>query len=73
MAAPTNLTVTYLISSGAPTVTNVASVSVSISSIGGDYSTAVRNIESGNGLWYTDATGLLTFIPHNQIVEITAA
>jgi hypothetical protein len=54
MAAPTNLIVSYNVSSGA------------------DYSTAIRNIALANGLWFTDGTGLLTFIPYSQILKITA-
>jgi hypothetical protein len=63
MAAPTQLTVTY--ASGSTQVLPIPA--------GLLYSDAVLNISRGGGFWFTDASGLLTWIPLSQITKITAA
>jgi hypothetical protein len=72
MAGPTNLTISYLVSSGSPSVSNVASVTVTIASFGADYSSAVSNIKNGGGAWITSGNGVLTWIPLEAICQITA-
>jgi hypothetical protein len=62
MAAPSTLTVSYGTSS---------TQSVAIPS-GIDWTQAARNIFLGGGFSFTDATGLLTFIPASQITKVTA-
>jgi hypothetical protein len=67
MAAPTQLTISYGTSS---------TQTVAIPSAGGtqaDYSLAVMNLVRAGGFWFTDGTGLLTFIPLSQITKITAS
>lgn len=62
MAAATTLIVNYGTSSSQTlTIAN-----------GIDYSQAVLNIVRGGGFWFTDATGLLTWIPLGEITKITA-
>ena len=38
-----------------------------------DYTNAILNIVRNGGFWFTDPTGLLTYIPFSQITKITAA
>ena len=61
--AATQLTIFYGTSSAA-TVPIAANV---------DYSQAVLNIARGGGTWFTDASGLLTWIPLSQITKVTAS
>ncbi len=76
MAAPTTLTITYLSYSGAtPAVVTTVSVTVPLPSAGGtqtDDTLAFVNIARAGGVRFTDASGLLTFIPAATIVKITA-
>lgn len=76
MANPTTIIITYLVYSGAsPAVITTTTVTITIVSAGGsqaDYSLMVSNIVRSGGFWFTDASGVLTFIPIEQIVKITA-
>lgn len=62
MAAPSNLTISYGSSS-------TATVPIPAST---DYSTAILNIARAGGFLFTDASGVLTWIPLNQVTKITA-
>lgn len=71
MSAPSSLTITYV--STLPSTTSTQTLSIPDS--GGsqaNYSLAVRNLARTGGFWFTDTTGLLTFIPLSQITKITA-
>jgi len=73
MAAPTTLLITFI--SSPPTVTGgITATSIVTKNIppASTYSDFVRMIEHGGGCWYSDAAGLLNWIPLSQIVKITA-
>ena len=70
MAQPTTITVTYI--SAPPSTTST--VTVPLLSAGGtqtDDTLAFMNIVRAGGIRFTDANGVLSFVPVQQIVKVT--
>jgi len=63
MAAPTQVTIYY----------STSSTQALLIPDGVDYTNMILNMVRGGGFWFSDTTGLLTWIPMNQITKITAA
>jgi hypothetical protein len=76
MAAPTTLSVTYLVYSNAnPAVITTATVTLPLPSAGAtqeDASLGFLNIVRAGGARFVDASGVLTFIPAAMITKVTA-
>jgi hypothetical protein len=71
MAAPTTLTVSYVsaYTNGVGSANTTVTLTIRA---GEDYSASIHNIFLEGGFFLTSATGVLTFIPWNQITSITA-
>jgi hypothetical protein len=73
MAAPSTITITYV--STLPSTTSTVTLPITPGAGGGgeaDSSQTMRNIARAGGFFFTDSTGLLTWIPYSQITKITA-
>jgi hypothetical protein len=64
---PTSITITYL--SQLPNTTSTANLPISN---GSTYDQLIANIRMNGGAWFTTSAGVRTFIPYQQIVNITA-
>jgi hypothetical protein len=64
MAAPTNLIVTFTGGTGSPVTVQIRASS--------DYNAMVHNWFLNGGLWFTNSSGVLQFIPWATITFITA-
>lgn len=66
MSAPTLATVSYV--STLPSTTSTVVLPITP-----DYTTWVLNLTRMGGVSFTDASGVLTWVPQNQILKITFA
>ena len=67
MAAPSNLTISYGSSS-----TAVVAIPTTGSGTPIEPTQAIRNIANAGGFWFTDTSGVFTWIPYGQITKVTA-